>query len=96
MKEIQKFLKEIKVYDCNLTKVRVGNESDGGYVALKELCEKTNIVYTDLVRLFTNNDVNINNPMTNKNNPILDKSEVEILVSVPLVVEFVAVEVVSE
>ncbi|MCK5615128.1 hypothetical protein KAR91_75390 [Candidatus Pacearchaeota archaeon] len=46
MKNISKFLKEIKVYDCNLTKVRIGNESDGGYVALKELCEKTNTVYS--------------------------------------------------
>jgi len=46
MKNIQKFLKEIEVFDCNLTKVRIGNESDGGYVALKELCEKTNTVYS--------------------------------------------------
>lgn len=46
MKNVSKFLKEIKVYDCDLTKIRIGNESDGGYIALKELCEKTNTVYS--------------------------------------------------
>lgn len=46
MKNISKFLKEIKVHDCNLTKIRIGNEFDGGYVALQELCEKTNMVYS--------------------------------------------------
>lgn len=45
-------------------------------------------VYTDLLRLLTNN-TNDNNPQTNKNNPILSKSEEKLLVSVSLVVELV-------
>lgn len=46
MCNIEKFLNEIKVYDVGMTKIRIGNESDGGYIALKELCENTNKVYT--------------------------------------------------
>lgn len=73
MKNIQKFLKEIKVYDCNLTKIRIGNESDGGYVVLKEPCEKTNTVYSfgiekdvgfelDFVNRFSNSCVKLFDP----------------------------------
>lgn len=43
---IKKFLNSIKVYDCGLTKVRIGNKHDGGYVALKEVCEKTKAIYS--------------------------------------------------
>jgi len=46
MDNVGKFLREIKVYDCNLTKMRIGDERDGGYVALKELCKKTDVLYT--------------------------------------------------
>jgi len=46
MDNVTRFLRGIKVYDCNLTKTRIGDERDGGYVALKELCEKTDVVYT--------------------------------------------------
>ena len=34
------------VYDCGLTKIRVGNQHDGGYIVLKEICEKTEKVYS--------------------------------------------------
>lgn len=46
MKNILKFLEEVKVYDCNLTKIRIGNKHDGGYIALKKFCEKTDTVYS--------------------------------------------------
>lgn len=46
MRNVLKFLKEIKVYDCDLTKTRIGSKNDGGYVALKELCENTDTLYT--------------------------------------------------
>ena len=46
MKNVSKFLQEIKIYDCNLTKTRIGNKHDGGYVALRELCETTDAVYS--------------------------------------------------
>ncbi len=43
---IVKFLRLIKVYDCGLTKMRVGNHGDGGYVVYKELCERSKVVYS--------------------------------------------------
>jgi hypothetical protein len=44
---IEKFLKEIKVYDCSdMTKIRLGNKSDGGYVVLKEICDQTGVLYS--------------------------------------------------
>ncbi len=46
MDNVAKFLREIKIYDCHLTKTRIGDEQDGGYVALKEICEKTDVLYT--------------------------------------------------
>lgn len=46
MQTVKNLLNEIKVYDCNLTKIRIGNNCDGGYVAAKELCEKTDTVYS--------------------------------------------------
>lgn len=47
MGNMELFFDEInKVYDCDLTKIRVGNQHDGGYIALKEICEKTNTVYS--------------------------------------------------
>lgn len=33
-------------YDCDLTKTRIGNNGDGGYVVIKELLEKSPIVYS--------------------------------------------------
>lgn len=47
MNNIDKFVREIKVYDCaDLTKIRIGNQHDGGYVAFKEFCAKTRTVYS--------------------------------------------------
>lgn len=46
MNNIENFLKEIKVYDCGLTKIRLGGPGDGGYVVLQELCEKTSQLIT--------------------------------------------------
>lgn len=43
---IQDFLDSIQVKDVGLTKVRVGNKHDGGYVALEEICEKTKAIYS--------------------------------------------------
>lgn len=43
---IKEFLESIKVYDVGLTKIRVGNLYDGGYVTLKEVCEKTQAIYS--------------------------------------------------
>lgn len=40
------FLKQIQVYDCEFTKIRVGDGLDGGYVVLHEICEKTSAVYS--------------------------------------------------
>lgn len=44
MKNVRNFLEEIKVYDCGLTKIRLGNEADGGYIVLKEICERTDVL----------------------------------------------------
>lgn len=46
MKNVERFLKEIKVFDCNLTKTRIGNRHDGGYIALREPCELTRTVFS--------------------------------------------------
>lgn len=43
---IERFLKEVRVYDCKHTKIRIGNPHDGGYIALKELCKRIPIVYS--------------------------------------------------
>jgi hypothetical protein len=47
MENVLNFLKSIRVYDFpRLTKVRIGNEHDGGYVAFNELCQVTETVYS--------------------------------------------------
>lgn len=47
MENMNLFFNELnKVYDCNLTKIRIGNQHDGGYIALKEICEKTKFGYS--------------------------------------------------
>jgi len=47
MDNVKNFLEQFKIYDCpNLTKIRIGNHGDGGYVALKELCKQTSTVYS--------------------------------------------------
>ena len=47
MKNIEKFMCELNTTQVvNLTKERIGNQSDGGYVTLKELNEKTTMIYT--------------------------------------------------
>lgn len=43
---IRKFLSLLEVYDTPFTKIRLGNESDGGYVVLKELAEKADRLYS--------------------------------------------------
>ena len=40
----EKFMSQIQVKDVSLTKTRIGNKHDGGYVLLEELCEKTSIL----------------------------------------------------
>ncbi len=44
MNYVEKFFKEIVVYDCDLTKMRIGNAHDGGYVLLKELCQRAGFI----------------------------------------------------
>lgn len=46
MRPIGDFFKKISVFNCGLTKTRVGGPNDGGYVVLKEICEKTDKVMT--------------------------------------------------
>lgn len=47
MDNIKNFLAEIKkVYDCGYTKVRFGNQYDGGYIVLDELCDVTDFIYS--------------------------------------------------
>jgi hypothetical protein len=44
---IEQFLKEIEVHDCpGLTKVRLGNEHDGGYVVLNEPLDLVPVLYS--------------------------------------------------
>lgn len=45
MSNIPNFLNMIQVYDTEHTKVRIGNAKDGGYVALREILDKTNTAY---------------------------------------------------
>jgi len=40
-RNLKKLLRNIKVYDCGFEKIRVGNNYDGGYIALKEICKQT-------------------------------------------------------
>jgi len=46
MQNVKKFLQEIKVFDTEFTKIRIGAKNDGGYIALKELCKTTKNVYS--------------------------------------------------
>jgi len=46
MKNIDKFFSSIVIYDCGLTKQRLGRNEDGGYVVLNELCQGTNTLYS--------------------------------------------------
>ena len=43
---VRDLLSEIIVYDCGMSKVRVGNKHDGGYVLLRELCETASMLYS--------------------------------------------------
>lgn len=40
------FLRSIVVYDCGLTKVRLGSAHDGGYVVAREVCDLVPEVYS--------------------------------------------------
>jgi len=40
------FIKSIKVYDTEFTKVRIGDEKDGGYVVLDEISKNTEVIYS--------------------------------------------------
>lgn len=74
MGNVKNFLEAIKVQDCEgFTKIRIGNKYDGGYVALKELCEQTKTVYCfgvgndigfelDWVKRFPNTEVKLFDP----------------------------------
>ncbi len=46
MSNVEQLLNEIEVFDCNLTKVRIGNPYDGGYVLFEELCERTKVIFS--------------------------------------------------
>ena len=46
MDNIGQFLRSIVVRDCGLTKIRIGNANDGGYVCYQELCEISTTVYS--------------------------------------------------
>lgn len=37
---VRDFITRVKVYETGLTKLRLGNEGDGGYVVLEELCQQ--------------------------------------------------------
>lgn len=41
-----KYIKNIKIYDTEYTKKRLGPNKDGGYVVLDELCKKCDILYS--------------------------------------------------
>jgi hypothetical protein len=74
MSNIEKFLEQIKIYDCpGMAKIRLGNKGDGGYVALKEICERTDTVYSygigddvgfelDFADRFTGKQINLYDP----------------------------------
>lgn len=74
MSNTEKFFNLIKIKDCGLTKIRVGNEGDGGYVAYKELCEQSKVVYSfgvgnDVgfelawVQMFPNSEIKLFDPI---------------------------------
>jgi len=46
MRPIGDFFRKISVVDVGLTKTRIGGPNDGGYVALKEICDKTEKIMT--------------------------------------------------
>ena len=41
-----RFFELLEIYDVDLTKIRIGEKRDGGYIALEELCAKTNFLYS--------------------------------------------------
>lgn len=41
-----RFFQQLTVFDCGFTKVRIGNDNDGGYVLFKELCGRTKVLYS--------------------------------------------------
>ena len=41
-----KFIKNIKIYNTEYTKKRLGPNKDGGYIVLDELCKKCNVLYS--------------------------------------------------
>lgn len=45
-KAVHDFLEELVVYDCGMNKVRVGNDHDGGYILLRELCQSASVLYS--------------------------------------------------
>lgn len=46
MSYVEEFIKQVKIYDCDLTKVRIGGAHDGGYILMEELCKETPVVYS--------------------------------------------------
>lgn len=65
MNNIKKFLSELRVYDCGMTKTRLGNVGDGGYVVLQELCQKT----TNLITVGVGDDIGFELDFMDKFNP---------------------------
>jgi hypothetical protein len=47
MNNVQEFINNLRMFDClDLNKLRIGNNHDGGYVTLKEICAGTKTVYS--------------------------------------------------
>jgi hypothetical protein len=74
MGNVTKFFQALQVRDCGLSKVRIGNKSDGGYVAYMELCKNSPAVYSfgighdigfekDWVRRFPDCNIFLYDPM---------------------------------
>lgn len=77
MSNIKKALSMVQVYDVPMTKIRIGNQHDGGYVALKELCDKTSTVYSfgvgndvgfelEWINLYPNSKIQLFDPFIDK------------------------------
>ena len=46
MSNISKFLEALKIFDCNMQQVGIGNKSDGGYVTLDQINKQCNVLYS--------------------------------------------------
>lgn len=73
MGAVRKFLEEVKIWDCGVTKGRLGNNSDGGYVVAMENLALANDLYSfgigndvgfelDFLRIFPRARANLFDP----------------------------------